>query len=419
MQEKDIYNYPLLLKAKDKAAEYGVAASLLDYKVGMKRADSGYYLVAGLGEIPAFNNPANIERQMKRNDDLFYPKAFAKKITPDNANAVIAELAYYCSRAEIVSALYKQYDCKIPDVMRVEEVADLMTCNDGYNNRSYMMTLRMDYKKQLDKYFKIEKKTEKSQTMKDYLDYIRSDRYDGDSSDKYKNPHLNSEYRKYRGKQDISMELLMHTNTELYGMSFTEEQYQNMVECMKQYPHITYHSSDKVVYDFGHIDDPYIDPWADQQRHFEYRKVYFKKVDEPYFADAMYKTKFKDAKMDEKVWTYTTSTAEYVPYACSEAFMEEAEKQGLHFTIDTRGKHLMPAFDKVPIVVAGPDKELLDEIIETVSERNISGHAVRNSNLPYLDNAIEKAALKEKEYIPARKPSQKKYVSPNRWDLDY
>ena len=192
------------------AAQYGVSAAVIDYGAGSDLASGGYYIVAGLGHFPDISangvTPKSIEKQSARNENLFYPKAFAQEISADNTDTVIDDLTLYCQRAEIIAALYREHNCEIPDVMCFGEMSNLISFNDSASNPAYDYVLRGEYLRLIDRFFENEAKIARSRGHRERMEYVRSDRYNG-PLDRFRK---DLSYYRLKGKQEIPLPLLQH-----------------------------------------------------------------------------------------------------------------------------------------------------------------------------------------------------------------
>ena len=91
----ELQKNPLVMSISENAAYYGVVAAVVAYNLDKNKADSGYYIVAGLGKFPEYDNPKEIENRQLRNVHLFHPKEFAMQLTKDNIQYAIEELYNY------------------------------------------------------------------------------------------------------------------------------------------------------------------------------------------------------------------------------------------------------------------------------------------------------------------------------------
>ena len=408
MANKDIKREELLRDERMRnvtnyGARYGVAAAVIDYHANEKRPDSGYFIVAGLGQFPNIGpdgmTPKDIQEYWERNGDLCYPYAFAREITQDNIDTVIDSFNGFCQNMEVISALYKQYDCPVPPVMRTSEVGGLVDLNREANNPDRLWSVRACYEKELDRFFANEKKIQKNAGHKEYMEFYRSDRSDTAEPDGKKG----LTYYKLKGQQEIPLGLLIKTGASVARACIPEELFQDMRKTLKYSPYVIYSVGKLHKYDMGRIEGPN-DPWKNEQRYFEYRDIYFKKVDEPEVASAYIRAKYVDVdtrdsiSRDAKITAPALSgrpVARYISPRAIDAFIKTAQMNNLQFTFDYHGILLEPSFDKIPVMVAKQDAAALDYILKDLDNRSFQQHFTENSNLPYLSDTVQIAEIKQ------------------------
>lgn len=378
------------------AARYGIYASVVDYFADENRSGSGYYITAGVDGFPADRagegfNPYEEEKKHLRNRTLYFPRVFSRIITRENLVMVVDAFNAYCQHTEVIRALYSQYGCALPEVMSSGESSNLSDLNREANNPKRIWSLRRAYEQEIERFFQNEKKIEKSAGHRAYMAYVRSDLCDATKVRKGKD----LAYFRMRGKQEIPLELLLNTGAEIVSASVTEGCFQSMKRRLKEKPYVTYSVGELEKYDFGRIEDP-DDPWKDEQRYFEYRKFYFKAVDEPEVAGAYLLTKYggryphnenisRDVvRYGEPPKPWPASVARYISIRSLECFLRRAERIGLVCTIDYHGLLLEPTFTKIPIMVLGEREEKLDRLIREMDIDSFDQHFTWESNLPYL-----------------------------------
>lgn len=381
-----------LMSVSENAAYYGVVAAVVDYKADEGKADSGYYLVAGLGKFPEYENPKDIEDRQQRNEHLFHPKQFAMKLDRDNLQLAIEELYNYCQRAEMIECLYNEYNCQIPDVLRNNEVTLLYRLNKGWNNEEYDVFLRRSHKNEMDAFFKEEKKAEKNKSTKKYHDFYRSDRYDSNKS-----YHQNLLQMTTKGKdQNISMDLLKATGNDLINIQLEESEYKQLKEVLKDFPEVTYTVGKLQTYDEGKIKfhKGEKDPFEGENIHREWRDFTFKKVDEPIIMGQLAKLEWGD-KAIPRSYLCGDIVAKNISYNNIHNFVSLANANGLKFVIDTKGEFIKPTMDYTPVLFYRNKLHIYNSIMDRINDEKVKYHSIEESNLPYLSSAINKAEDKK------------------------
>ena len=173
------YILELFNKIERIGEEYGLYMKLLNFHNKKSVMGSGIYVVAGLSEIPEDVNPYEICKRNERNRQLFYPKDFAVKLTPDNCMIMFDKVLEYCGKAELIQNLYREYEANIPDCLRNSEVVGLENWNDGRRSGTLGSDFRYRCLKGLKEFFKNEKK--KSESFREERRFWRSEKYDEDA----------------------------------------------------------------------------------------------------------------------------------------------------------------------------------------------------------------------------------------------
>lgn len=394
----ELQKNPLIMSISENAAYYGVVAAVVDYKLGKNKADSGYYIVAGLGKFPEYNNPKEIENRQLRNVHLFHPKEFAMQLTKDNIQYAIEELYNYCQRAEIIECLCNEYDCKVPDVLRNEELINLYKLNNDWNNEDYDVFYRRLCKDAIDSFFNDEKKAERSKYVRKQLDFQRSDRFDRNKSRSKNilNAVINST------EQILPLSVLKRCTDDLVCTELTEDEFQALKKALKDFPDVTYSIDDKYVIDTGEImtKDPKDNPFYGEQTHFEYRDITFKKVDEPIIMGQVYKIRWQDKGPTHRAALIGDVTAKYVSYNNIHNFISLANANNFKFAIDYKGEFAKPTKDFVPVLFNSEKNYKYNDIMSRINSDKVKYHAIGEMNLPYLSDVLEKA-----ESIQIRQPN--------------
>ena len=384
----------------ESAARFGVSAAVIDYKAGSDLAEAGYYIVAGLGHFPDFStsrlSPKAIERQAARNRNLFYPKVFAEEITAGNIDTAFDDLMLYCQRAEVIDVLYRAHNCEVPDVMCYGEMTNLISFNDSAANQKYDYVLRGEYSRLIDRFFENEARIQKSRRHRELMAYVRSDRYDG-PLDKFKRDLA---FFRLREKQEIPLHLLHATSAEITMEYINERIFQDMKLTLAYTPYVFYSTGPLEKHDFGRIAGSQ-DPWKGEERYFELRPVYYKKIDEPEMASAFIRAEFIDTPtrdciakgLREESSADGRPVARYVPYRAMDQFIFLAKENKLQFTFDYYGMLLAPMFARIPVITAGKDAKLLDSILSWIDKYTVQEHWLHEHNMPYLIDSKKQEAL--------------------------
>lgn len=390
---KDLKANPLITSISENASYYGVAATVVDHKVAQNKADSGYYIVAGLGKFPEYNSPKEIENDQLRNIHLFHPKQFAMQLTPDNIQFAIEELYNYCQRAELIECLYNEYDCEIPDVIRTEELINLYKFNKGWNNEEYDIYLRRSFKNELDAFFKEEKKAERNPSAKKWKEYYRSDFYDEKKSKMQTTFDLTFKEK----EQVIPYKLLRSCCDDVTRVELTEAEYQKLLEVLKKYPKINISADEKVVIDHGKlkVKDPKDDPFAGQQDYFEYRDIYFKAVDESVIMGEIYKMRWNEHGAVHRATLVGDVVAKNVSYNNIHNFVSLAKTNDLKFAIDIKGEFKKPTTDFVPILFKRDQLHKYNAIMDRINTDKVNYHGIDVANLPFLSCNLQAAEEKQ------------------------
>ena len=402
----EVRNNPMLKDniIAENASYYGIKATIEQYKINENKADSGYYIVAGLGELPQYSNPKDIEDDMHRNENLFYPKKFAVKLTPENLQFAIEEFYSYCQRAELLQCLYNEYNCKVPEVMRIEEFYNIYKFNQGWNNESYDVFARRECKNALDEIFKSEKKAEKGGATFKWKQFYRSDLYDSRKGQSHWRIHT-----AFNDKdQIVPLSILSDCCKNITRLELTEQEFQQLKETLKQYPKIYYSADDKFIIDHGEIKGK--NPWADEQSYFEYRDIIFKKVDEPIIMGEVYKMRYGELAKPREFLVGKDIVAKKVSCRYIENFLSLAKDKDLYFAIDTKGEFKKSTTDYIPILFKSNQLYKFNSIMKEINNYHTNYHAFEESNLPFLSQNLDRAEKRATQQITsvALAPSKNK-----------
>ena len=419
-----------LKQLQQNASSYGVAVDIVAYGVDSDIDDGGYYIVAGLEQFPDLSttgsNPKQLENQIKRNRELFYPKFFVEELTPETLNVAIQNLRIFCENAELLYALFKEYNCPLPHVIRQSEVDCLNIWNKERANQQQTWTFREINERNLEKFFQNEKAMLKGDGYKEFMQYLRSDRYSGDMYEPKKKKKKDYTYYKMKGEQEIPLELLQHTGAEIVEAFLEDKEIQDMKKTLKYTPYVFYSVGPLEKIDHSRINDPEYDPWAGKERYWECRKFYFKKVDEPEVASAWIRIAYEDVNTRNSVQRAIRDNlpeerpvARYIPYRNMDFFLRIAKEQNLQFTFDYSGILLKPTFERIPVMVSRANAGILDAIITTIDLNLLQSHKTNEYNLPHLADTLgvaellqigEKGAHELPDFAGKRLPMNTDYV---------
>lgn len=391
---EDIKSNPLLREVSETAAAFGVVATVIVKDENSNFADSGFYLVAGLGKYPEYENVKDLEYQTYRNPTLFHPKGFAIQLTLENVNKAIEDLYDYCTKAEIVNTLYTEYNVPVPDVIRCRELEEISTYASVYRGDSQDTIYKQLHKEALDKFFSTEKKALKSKGLQSWFKYFRSDNY----NQKDKEPSLGIRLRPYPSDQEIPLNLLTDNYPDISVLHLDESEYQNLKQEIKKYPEVYYSVGEKLVIDTGEIKNaPEDNPFAGTQSHFEIRDVYIKKIDEPFVYGIICKDRFKDMNIPSR-YTLTAGSLEAhkISYELFDAFNTVAKDQGLKFAVDYDGKFMKPSSQYVPVLIESVHIGKFRSVCDAINDFVTGYHAPGIKPLPELTNQIRQAQFEEK-----------------------
>ena len=158
-------------------SEYHVFGKVVERKSLDPTAKPEYYVLAGINEIPSNVDPKDIVNRADRSFLLFYPHCFAIKVDEDtNPLKLIEETIKYCKEAEFIKAIYNEFRCEIPEVIRVDELYSLTRCNEQRQNKKLNSDMRQRFHRKLQEFFKKEKSS--SRYKQAWKKHYRSERFD-------------------------------------------------------------------------------------------------------------------------------------------------------------------------------------------------------------------------------------------------
>lgn len=387
---KKIMNDSILENIKQRAVEYGVRVKIIEYKIEEDWADSGYYIVAGVPDYPEYNNPMELVNDMNRNENLFYLKQFAIKLEENNIQFAIESFFDYCQKIELLQCLYKEYDCELPEVIRLSEYSTIQNLNKDWNNPELDLFARRECKDALDKFFASEKKAERKGATYKWKKFYRSDLYDNRRGKK----HFNVLKAFTSDDQIVPLSTLTHCSKYITTIDLEEAEYQKLREALKKHPKVYFSVDDKIVIDHGKISGG--DPWENEQSRFEVRNIYFKKVDEPVIMGELYYLRYKDYALPRECIPVKKPVSKNVSWRCINNFVSEAKRRNLNFAIDKKGTYLKASTEYVPVLFSPDQLHKYNSIMSDIMDFHINYHNCEESNLPYLDDVIKSAEEKLK-----------------------
>lgn len=406
-------NFPMLINDIEKIfKEYNMYGNIIEYKMDTLDPRAGIYAVVSIEPFINKINPIDIIERNERHDLLFFPKNFAIKITDNNRLNVINKITEYCSEAEFVNTIFKQYGKDVPKKIRKDELYPLIDMYTGSQNVNFSDELRRIHKNKLDKYFEIYSPDKDKD--KEWVDFYRSEKYDANKS--YLQNKLESIKRE---KNIVSLDVLFKGNSTIKKFTIAEHEFKIFKERIKNcYPDLEYSVSKMYTYDHGLLKDEK-SPWgktvtfeeyskiledqfAIQQydaiknikpSYFENRDIYYKISDEPIIARIINDIQLKYAKCNdlEMLNRRDNTLVITIPYTNFMNFVSLAKHNHIPFHIDISGRFSKPSLETVSIVINECDKEFVMNILNRIAtEKVMFSHQINNKHQS-LDTKVEYA----------------------------
>lgn len=395
-------NNKLLINNYEKLAqEYGLFSKQIMF---YGPTDKGVpYLVFSPKPIGDDVNPVEIISRVKRNPNLFYVDEYAVCLNGDNPLINLSNVIEYLSYAEFMCELYEQFNTELPEVIRIDELEELVNFYNGQYNMDFDDELRAHYAQGVKDFFK--KENAKGKFSKSWQKFYRSELFDGNKS-------FSRNFLTYlkRGEPEIDIKALMESGNEIRKVYVPEHRYKEFKETIKRdYPDIRYHVSDKIVKDKGLIIDPETGMRADSQygicvtdeeydrifersfssegfgciedlnpSYFEGRNVYYKSSDESIIASVLNNICYRWAKCSSLKEMEERGPLEMVdiPSRQMKNFYVSMRRYNVPFHIDNDANR-NPNFKVAHVLYNVSDREKVVNIV--------AGLAIANMSLAHID----------------------------------
>ena len=361
------------------------------------------YLVFGLNPINDDVNPVEIINRNKRNPNLFYLDDFAVCLTGENPLITLSNVLEYLSYAEFMYELYEHFDTDLPDVIRIDELEELVNFYNGQDNMNFDDELRTHYAEGIREFFK--KENDKGKFSKAWQKFYRSELFDDDKS-------FSRNFLTYlkKSEPEIDIEALLESGNEIRKVYVPEHRYKEFRETIKNdFPDVKYYVSEKKVKDKGLILDPDTGRRVDNQygvcvtdeeydrvleksfssegfgciedlnpSYFEGRNVYYKSSDENIIASVLNDICFRWAKCYSLKDLEARGPLEMVdiPSKQMKNFYVSMRRYNIPFHIDN-DVNRNPCFKVSHVLYNTFDREKVTNIV--------AGLAIANMSLAHVD----------------------------------
>ena len=383
--------------------DYGLYGRIINYKNDESVLGSGLYIVIGVNPIDDDIKPYKIANRIVRDPDLFYPREFAVKLTPENPMVAFDQAMDFCQNAEFLSRLYKEFNTKLPECIRYSELSGLKNWCDGRYNSNVNDRFRTECAKGLKTFFK----NENSVFGQDKRKFFRSERYDEKASSWQRQKDFSN-----RDSSIIRRDLLLNSSDETCKKTIEKSRYDNFIKYMeKAFPEVLFSIEKKEVVDLGLIDLakdlPEDHPFMAQKpvtneefekvirerfategfdctnnlkpSRWEFYNIYYKKVDEPQIIAAYNDIYLAFADHDplQDIKARGPMNMIDLPVDDIHYFVALAKSKHLQFHFDHRGKFSVPSFTDIHVVDSSWDQKIMDDIVsEMVSNNILNSHIV-------------------------------------------
>lgn len=420
-------------------SEYHVFGKVVERKSLDPTAKPEYYILVGINNMPSNVDPKEIANRADRSFLLFYPHYFALKIDGNtNPIKLVEETKNYCKEAEFIKALYNEFGCEIPEVIRVDELYSLTRFNDQRQNKKLNPDHRQRFHRKLQAFFK--KERPKNRYQKAWKKHYRSERFDEKAV-------LIKQYWDFinRNNPEVSSKDLQRSCDKLKFTVMYENEYQYFRKQMKEFhPDVLYAVGDKCVVDHGIVKMPkgVENPFGESVTRDEYVKIREEKFAESGFAalenldvsrwefrDVMYRAadesiiasvlnpfRYRFIKDNElnTVLAFGESDVLSIPANEMMNFYSLARSYNLPFYIDDNNQYADASVDYIQVVYSQASQPIMDKIINQLVGDMITGsHMIseKQCRKHLLANQINDAALIESQNStpvnPHRKPSDR------------
>lgn len=401
-----------LNRIQEVCEEYGLYAKIVNYKNGYSVLGTGVYVVVSMYPIPDNIKPYKLCDRNERNNQVFYPKNFAVKLTPDNPVVAFDSIIQFCKKSEFLRALYKEFDAELPECVRYTELTGLENWNEGRYNDSMGAEYQLKCFEGLETFFKQEKK--KNKTAQEKRRFWRSDKYDERASWFQKQSDFNN-----RNEPVVRLNVLLQYTDDVNKLEMPEEYYASFLDYLKKcYPEVTIAADEKETIDNGLIalskklpkDHPAMrqkpitaaefneimrrnfatQGWKCVEEYqpakWEYRNIYYKEVDEPQIIAAFNDISLEFADPEPMQTMKERGKCCMVDLSITDFrnFVALAKQNHLLFHVDNTGKFAMPSLENIHVVYNVKDQNIVDTILSTlVKEKVLRSHLLYQEQLKY------------------------------------
>lgn len=399
---RQLFNY-----ASDVAKEYGVFSKMVVKDNYSGKPD--IYLVFGLDPIEENINPVEIINRNNRSTNLFYPENFAVNINDGNPLLIWESIVSYLSSVEFLYELYSEFRVPLPQKIRSDELAALISFYCGKNNPNYDSETRSNYAKGLKEFFKQE--ASRGKFLSEWQEFYRSDLFDKDKS-------FVGNFFIFlkRHEPETKLDVLLESNFELKKAYIPEHYYDEFRNTIKEkYPDVKYTVSDKKIVDKGMIVDPktklatttqfgltVTDKQYDKicerrfaeegykcldglnQSYFEGRDIFYKATDENIIASVFNNIRLRWAKCPSIESLREKGRIEKIeiPYSQMKNFYVSMQQYNVPFVIDNDVNN-NPSLDVVHVLYNAADGETVGKLVAGLTWANISLSHVKAEDIPF------------------------------------
>ena len=394
------------------------------------------YLVFSLYPIEGDVNPVEIINRNKRNPNLFYTKDFAVCLSDDNPLLTLSNVLEYLSYSEFMYELYEVFNTELPEVIRVDELEELVNFYNGQYNVNFDDELRTHYAEGVKAFFK--KENDKGKFSKAWQKFYRSELFDENKSF----PRNFLTYLK-KDEPEIDIEALLESGNEIRKVYVPEHRYKEFREIIKtDFPDVKYYVSEKKVKDKGLIIDPdtgnrvnthYGICVTDEEydkifekffssegfgcledlnpSYFEGRNVYYKASDENIIASVLNNICYRWAKCPSLNELEANGPLERVdiPSKQMKNFYVSMRRYNIPFHIDNDVER-NPNFKVTHVLYNTSDREIVTNIVAGLAIANMSlAHVDITEDTKYYVDADKVGALIKKAQKKSKEMSNKDY----------
>lgn len=420
--------------------EYHVFGKVVERKSLDPTAKPEYYVLAGLHEMPTNVDPKDIANRADRSFLLFYPHSFALKIDEQtNPLKLIEETIKYCKEAEFIKAIYNEFRCPIPEVIRVDELYSLTRYNDQRQNQKLDADSRQSFHRKLQRFFK--KENPQSKYKQAWKKHYRSERFDEKAV-------LIKQYWDFikRNSPEVSAKDLQRSCDKIKFTVMYENEYQYFKKQMKElHSDVLYAVGDKCVVDHGilkfpkGVENPFGESVTREEyekireekfaelgfaaienldvSRWEFRDIMYRAADESIIAEVLNPYRFgfvKDNALNT-VLSFGDSDVISIPANEMMNFYSLARSYNLPFYIDDHSEYADASLDYVQVVYSQATQHTMNQIMNQLVGDKIAGsHMVseKQTKKHLLANQINEATMLESRAVRSGQlpPKSKDFV---------